>query len=48
MLPGVILSLMGCSVKWAQPDDLVGLDEDIQRFIKIPSLVPLAIVLAEP
>ena len=45
MLLCVILSFVGCSVKWVHPDDLVGLDEDIQRFIKIPSLVPLAIVL---
>ena len=43
----VILLFMGCSGKWVDTEDLVGLDEGIQRAIRTPSRVPLAIVWSD-
>ena len=36
----VILLFMGCSGKWVDTEDLVGLDESLQRAIRTPSRIP--------
>ena len=40
----ISLSIMNCSTRWIDPDDLVGLDERHQRVIEMPSRVPLSVV----
>ena len=40
----ISLSIMSCSTRWIDPDDLVGLNEEFQRIVRQPSQVPIALV----
>ncbi len=40
----ISLSIMGCSTRWIDSDDLVGLSENFQRIVRQPSQVPIALV----